>query len=184
MNFSRHVLLFEGKPPDPKFPPASWIAPPHAWAPVRTPSVDPMAIKARGWCDNSYIWFAHDERFSDDEYRMKIMDGGMLLLQEQTKGGGFLRVAPRAWTRVKTPSVDPLAIKASGWCDSFYIPLVDDHAPGSSSCCGQESGYRMKIMDGGLLLFQEKTEGGGFGGFVIVAPHAWKFVKGPFDFTR
>ena len=42
----------------------------------------------------------------------------------------------------------------------------------------------MKIIDGGLLLFQEKTEGGGFGGFVIVAPHAWKFVKGPFDFTR
>ena len=79
---------------------------------AKTPSVDPMAIKARGWCDNSYIWFAHDERFSDDEYRMKIMDGGLLLFQEKTEGGG------------------------------------------------------------------------GFGGFVIVAPHAWKFVKGPFDFTR
>ncbi len=126
-----------------------------------------MAIKARGWCDNSYIWFAHDERFSDDEYRMKIMDGGMLLPGEDQ---GWRIRQSRAWTRVKTPSVDPLAIKASGWCDSFYIPLVDDHAPGFSSCCGQESGYRMKIIDGGLLLLKEKTEGGGFGGFVIVAP--------------
>jgi hypothetical protein len=42
----------------------------------------------------------------------------------------------------------------------------------------------MKIMDGGMLLLQEKTKDGGFGGFVIVAPHAWKFAKGPFDFTK
>ena len=103
------MLLFEGTPPT--VPPSSWIAPPHAWARVKTPAVDPLAIKAHGLRDNSYVWFAHDERFSDDEYRMKIMDGGMLLLQEKTKDGGF-------------------------------------------------------------------------GGFVIVAPHAWKFAKGPFDFTK
>jgi hypothetical protein len=68
---------------------------------------------------------------------------------------------------VKTPAVDPLAIKASDWCDNFYIPLVDDHAPGFSGSYAHESVYRMKIMDGGMLLFQEKTEDGGFGGFVI-----------------
>ena len=143
------VLLFEGTPPT--VPPSSWIAPPHAWARVKTPAVDPLAIKAHGWCDNSYVWFAHDERFSDDEYRMKIMDGGMLLLQEKIKDGGFLRVAPHAWARVETPAVDPLAIKASDWCDNFYIPLVDDHAPGFSGPYAHESAYRMKIMDGGVL---------------------------------
>ena len=68
---------------------------------------------------------------------------------------------------MKTPAVDPLAIKASDWCDNFYIPLVDDHAPGFSGSYAHESEYRMKIMDGGMLLFQEKTEDGGFGGFVI-----------------
>ena len=120
MNFSRHVLLFEGKPPDPKFPPAFWIAPTHAWARVRTPSVDPMAIKASGWCDNSYIWFAHDERFSDDEYRMKIMDGGMLLLQEKIKVEDFQSRASRLVT-CEDALGRLLAIKASGWCDSFYI---------------------------------------------------------------
>jgi hypothetical protein len=38
--------------------------------------------------------------------------------------------------------------------------------------------------DGSLLFTQGKTEGGGFGGFVIVAPHAWTGVKAPFDFTK
>ena len=104
---------------------------------------------------------------TDYRWRLKIMDGGMLLLQEKTKDGGFLRVAPHAWARVETPAVDPLAIKASDWCDNFYIPLVDDHAPGFSGSYAHESVYRMKIMDGGMLLFQEKTEDGGFGGFVI-----------------
>jgi hypothetical protein len=45
------VLLFEGTPPT--VPPSSWIAPPPAWARVKTPAVDPLAIKAHGWCDKS-----------------------------------------------------------------------------------------------------------------------------------
>jgi hypothetical protein len=68
------VLLFEGTPPT--VPPSSWIAPPHAWARVKTPAVDPFQSRRTAGATTP---FAHDERFGDDEYRMKIMDGGMLL---------------------------------------------------------------------------------------------------------
>jgi hypothetical protein len=71
------------------------------------------------------------------------------------------------------PSVDPMAINASDWCENFYIWWADDHAPGSS-----DYGYRMKIMDGGMLLFQEKG-----GEFSVVAPHAWKRIHTAFEFT-
>ena len=58
-----------------------------------------MTIKASDWYDSFDIEWADDayQWNTDYRWRLKIMDGGMLLLQEKTKDGGFLRVAPHAW---------------------------------------------------------------------------------------
>ncbi len=53
---------------------------------------------------------------------MKIMDGGVLLFEgKPSPSGAFLVFAPHTWTRLKTPTVDPMAINTSDWCDSVYI---------------------------------------------------------------
>jgi hypothetical protein len=68
-----------------------------------------MGINASDWCDNFYIWWADDQTprgFVDADYRMKVMDGGMLLFQEKA-AGGFRVVAPHTWTHIKTSDVDP-----------------------------------------------------------------------------
>jgi hypothetical protein len=62
-------------------------------------------------CENFRVWWAdkdegHDGGFSEKEYRMKAMDGGMLLFQAK-EGGGFIAVAPHTWRRIKTGTVDP-----------------------------------------------------------------------------
>jgi hypothetical protein len=54
-----------------------------------------MAIDASGWCDNFYIWWTDEscKFLTDEEYRVKLMDGGALLFEP----GAFNVVAPHTW---------------------------------------------------------------------------------------
>src|SRR5271168_4037103 len=91
----------------------------RAWPLRDTPK---MAIKASKWCNSFRIWWADDDLpgLTDDGYRMKIMEGGVLVFEgKPAPSGAFLVVAPHAWTRLKTPSLAPMAINVSDWCNSF-----------------------------------------------------------------
>ncbi len=95
----------------------------HATGVFRSRSDNPtMAISGSDWYDSFDIEWAHkDLGFTDRGWRMKIMDGGMLLLEgKQPLEGppGSWVAPPHAWTRVKTPSVDLTAIKPSDWCNN------------------------------------------------------------------
>ena len=139
-----------------------------------------MAIKASDWYDSFDIEWADDAYQWNTDYwwRLKIMEGGVLLFEgtPPTVPPSSWMAPPHALARVKTPASTPWQSRRTAGATT---PMS-----GSRTMKIFSDEYRMKIMDGGMLLFQEKTEDGGFGGFVIVAPHAWKFVKGPFDFTK
>ena len=92
-------------------------------------------------------------------------------------------VAPHAWTRVELPSVNLMAINASDWCDNFLVGMTgEDHVLTFSNPYPTKSaGYRMKFVDGGMLLFQSQDP---TVPVVIVAPHAWTRVKTDCDFTK
>lgn len=184
------ALLFEGKQrvgPPLSGPPSSLIVGPFNWTSVRIPSIGRMATKSLISCEDSRIWLRGENTFGPVEYEMKMLAGGMLLLHEKPSEESehdpmfleFLVVAPHAWERVKTPSVDFLAINGSRWCHP-YVWLVDkDPPPGFDSPASPSS--RMRIIDGSMLLLQEE---GDDREFVIVAPHAWSGVHGSFDFTQ
>jgi hypothetical protein len=69
-----------------------------------------------------------------------------------------------------------MAINASDWCESFLIWWEDDDFPKPT-----DDKYRMKIMDGGMLLFEEQENPGAF---LVAAPHAWKGIRTAFDLTK
>lgn len=69
-----------------------------------------------------------------------------------------------------------MAINTSDWCNSFYIWWANDDDLQRPT----DGEYRMKIMDGGMLLFEAKP--GGRGAFLVFAPHAWRGIHTPFDF--
>jgi hypothetical protein len=68
-----------------------------------------MAINASEWIDNYKVWWTEGQTdLTDGEFRVKIMDGGMLLFdQKEYPGRGFIVAAPQAWTRIKCGPVDP-----------------------------------------------------------------------------
>jgi hypothetical protein len=71
-----------------------------------------VPINASDWIYNYEIWWEEGQvELGPGEYRMKIMDGGMLLFgtNEDAKEGDeeFIVVAPDTWTRIKTGTVDP-----------------------------------------------------------------------------
>lgn len=68
-----------------------------------------MAINASEWCESYTVWWADNAKvgpFLDTEYRMKIMDNGMLLFQVK-EGGGLIAVAPHTWSGMKIGRFDP-----------------------------------------------------------------------------
>ena len=133
-----------------------------------------MAIDGSGWCERFKIEWASDwpgPGLTDEVWRVKIMDGGVLLFETET-GGSFV-AAPHTWTRLKVSSVDLGELKASGWCDNFAGWAEGEKHFGS--------GYRVKLLGGGMLLLEEKTTDGEF---LVVAPQSWTALKAAFDFTE
>jgi hypothetical protein len=75
----------------------------------RRPDTGNMAINASDWCERHHVWWtdkAEDKQFPDTEYRMKIMENGMLLFQHKELGENYV-CAPHTWRRVSTRGVDP-----------------------------------------------------------------------------
>jgi hypothetical protein len=68
-----------------------------------------------------------------------------------------------------------MAINASDWCDRFEIEWAGSGQP------KPPDGWRMKIMEGGVLVLESKESPGAF---LVVAPHTWKCIHTPFDFTK
>jgi hypothetical protein len=68
-----------------------------------------MAKKGSDWHERHHVWWtdkAEDAQFPDTEYRMKIMENGMLLFQHKELGANYV-CAPHTWRRVRTLGVDP-----------------------------------------------------------------------------
>jgi hypothetical protein len=129
-----------------------------------------MAINASDWFDSFDVEWAEDGLgfLADSAWRMKIVDGGVLVFGQKQASESFMVVAPHTWKSVKTPSFYPKAVNSSDWNDDAKV------VPPSSNY-----GRRMKLMDGGMLLFQSQD-----GGFVVVAPHAWTTIHTSVDFTK
>jgi len=181
------ALLFETMqsvgPPHPG-PPDSLIVGPHRWTSMRIRSVSRwLSTKTIIACEDALIWLKGESTFGSVLYDMRLLADGTLILREEPSGRPeetdpqyleYLVVAPHAWERVRTSSVDFLPIKGSRWCDKPWVSFVDNHpSPGLS---------KMRIIDGSMLLFQVER---GDKEFVIVAPHAWSGIKqGSFDFLK
>jgi hypothetical protein len=139
-----------------------------------------MAIKGSAWCNRFQIEWTDDntdlEYLNDAGWRMKIMEGGVLIFEgKPSPSGAFMVVPPHTWTRLKTSSVKPMAVNTSEWADSVFIKWAGNYTHGPQPTLEK----RMKIVDGGMLLFEDEA-----GESLVFPSHAWKSLHTAFDFTK
>ncbi|KUH86590.1 hypothetical protein AU186_05105 [Mycobacterium sp. GA-1999] len=136
-------------------------------------------------CESAHVWLKGEKTYRSADYEIGLSAGGMLILREKPPvdwrelSPSFLEyvlVAPHGWNLVRTASLDKLTIDGSHWCSRMALWFPDD-APRVFA----EDKCRLRVIDGGMLLFQAES---GDRDFVIVHPHGWSAVKGMFDFTK
>jgi hypothetical protein len=142
-----------------------------------------MAINASDWYESFEVSWKNDrppEPFAggdldDSTYRLKITAGGMLVFQPKEEAGstGVPVVPPHTWAYIKIATSAPLLreINGSDWCEAFRIYWEESWGDKLGKPHYHE--YRMKIMDGGMLLFEGRSDGRS----MVVAPVAWASLR-------